>query len=47
VNVSWLSITALQAGLTLADMLPKSVVFVNIRSIPSEGRTKKYFHHYF
>ena len=30
VNVSWLSITALQAGLTFADMMPQSEVFVNI-----------------
>jgi len=27
VSVSWLSIIALQAGLTLADMLPQSEVF--------------------
>jgi len=30
VHVNWLSITALQAGLALADMLLQSEVFVNI-----------------
>jgi len=37
VNISWLNITALQAGPTFADMLPQSEVFVNIRYIPSEA----------
>ena len=31
------STTALQAGLTLADTLPQSEVFITIRSIPSEA----------
>jgi len=31
VNINWLSITALKAGLTLADILQYSEVFVNIR----------------
>jgi len=37
VNINWLSITALQANLTLADMLPQSEVFLNVRYISSEA----------
>jgi len=53
VNVSLPSITALQAGLTLADMLPQPEVFVNIgTSYPKSDfhtmlTSKKQFHHYF
>jgi len=38
VNASWLNNTALHAGLTSADMLPVSEVFINIRYIPPEAR---------
>jgi len=38
VNASLLSITLLQVGLTLEDMLQQSEVFVNIRHILSEAR---------
>jgi len=38
VNISWLNITALQDGLTSADILPQSEVFVIIKYSPSEAR---------
>jgi len=41
-NVSWLNITMLQAGLTLADMLLQSEFFVTIRFMPSEARCSHY-----
>jgi len=42
VNDSWLSIIALQAGLTSADVLPQSEVFVNIKYIPAEAGFSHY-----
>ena len=36
-NDSWLSIIGLHAGLTSADVLPQSEVFVNIKYNPSES----------
>jgi len=53
VNVSWLSVTGLQAGLTLADMLPQSEVYVNTSSsnlkpdLPTMLKAKEQFHHSF
>ena len=41
-NTSWLSITALQAGLTLPDMLPQSEVGFYIKYIISEARFSHY-----
>ena len=51
-NVSWLSITALQAGLTLADALLQCEVFVNTTGgtsypkadFPNTLKSKKQFH---
>ena len=42
VNVNWLRIAAVQAGLTLAGVLPQSEVFDKIRYVPSEARCSHY-----
>jgi len=53
-NVSWLSVTALQACLILADMSPQSEVFVNFTGtsclkpdFPTILKSKKQFHYSF
>ena len=41
-NAIWQSMTALQAGLTLADMLPQPEAFANVSLIPRENRFPHY-----